>query len=184
MVDAALKTLEELGAHVEEVTIPSLSYCGPAQQVIMLSEAFAYHERNLRSKPEEFGEVVRAWFRMGGLFTSADYVQAQRVRNVLKREFAETLGRVDLVASPTMSIPAPRFDEVVEKSTIGGRVPSFTMPYNMTGMPAITVPCGFTSSGLPIGLQLAARPFDEPTAFRAAYTYEQHARWFDRRPPV
>ena len=149
---------------------------------IMLSEAFAYHQNNLRAKPELFGEMVRARFRTGGLFSSGDYVQAQRARNVLKREFADVLRKVDIVASPTMSNPAPRFDAMDAMTT--SRVPSFTGPYNLTGMPAISVPCGFTSEGLPVGFQIAGKPFDEPTVFRAAYAYEQSARLFEQRPSI
>jgi aspartyl-tRNA(Asn)/glutamyl-tRNA(Gln) amidotransferase subunit A len=182
VVETALKTLQELGARVIEVNIPSLHYAGATQPVIMLSEAFAYHARKLRSKPEEFGDMVRARFRMGALFTSGEYVQAQRVRNVIKREFANALQQVDLIASPTMSNPAPAFQGIDVMTT--ARVPSFTGPYNLTGMPAISVPCGFTSKGLPVGLQLAGKPFDEPTVFRAAYTFQQRVRLFDKRPPV
>lgn len=182
IVDTALKTLQELGARVVEVTVPTLKYAGAAQPVIMLSEAFAYHARKLRSKPEEFGDMVRARFRMGGLFTAGEYVQAQRVRHVLKREFAAALQQVDLIASPTMSNPAPAFNNVDVMTT--ARMPSFTGPYNLTGMPAISVPCGFTKAGLPVGLQLAGKPFDEPTVLRAAYTYQQRMRLFEKRPPV
>ena len=181
-VDDALKVMEDLGAHVEEVNVPMLEHAGAAQPVIMLSEAFAYHQNNLRAKPELFGEMVRARFRTGGLFSGGDYVQAQRVRNVLKREFADVLRKVDIVASPTMSNPAPRFDAMDAMTT--SRVPSFTGPYNLTGMPAISVPCGFTSEGLPVGFQIAGKPFDEPTVFRAAYAYEQSARLFEQRPSV
>ena len=149
MVDAALQTLAELGAQVEEVTIPTLHYAGAAQPAIMLSEAFAYHQRLLRSQPEEFGDMVRARFRIGGLLSSADYVQAQRVRNVLKREFAAVLQKVDVIVSPTMSSPAPAFATVDGMTT--ARRPSFTGPYNLTGMPAISVPCGFTAAGFPLG---------------------------------
>jgi aspartyl-tRNA(Asn)/glutamyl-tRNA(Gln) amidotransferase subunit A len=182
VVDTALKALQELGARVVEVKIPGLRYAGASQPVIMLSEAFAYHARNLRSKPEEFGDMVRARFRMGALFTSGEYVQAQRVRNVIKREFADVLQQVDLIASPTMSNPPPAFQGIDAMTTM--RVPSFTGPYNLTGMPAISVPCGFNSQGLPIGLQLAGKPFDEPTVLRAAYTFQQHVRLFEKRPPV
>ncbi|HXH08528.1 MAG TPA: amidase [Alphaproteobacteria bacterium] len=182
IVDTALKTLQELGARVVEVTVPTLKYAGAAQPVIMLSEAFAYHARKLRSKPEEFGDMVRARFRMGGLFTAGEYVQAQRVRHVLKREFAAALQQVDLIASPTMSNPAPTFNNVDVMTT--ARMPSFTGPYNLTGMPAISVPCGFTKAGLPVGLQLAGKPFDEPTVLRVAYTYQQRMRLFEKRPPV
>ena len=181
-VETALGVLEDLGAVLEDVTVPSLAYAGAAQPVIMTSEAFAYHQHNLRTRPQDFGEMVLARFRIGGLFTAGEYVQAQRARSVLKRDFAELLRRVDVVASPTMSNPAPRFDEVDAMST--ARVPSFTGPYNLTGMPAISVPCGFAPEGLPVGLQIAGKPFDEPKVFRTAYAYQQQARWFERRPPV
>ena len=181
-VETALGVLEDLGAVLEDVTVPSLAYARASQPVIMTSEAFAYHQNNLRTRPQDFGEMVRARIRIGGLFTAGEYVQAQRARSVLKRDFAEVLRRVDVVASPTMSTPAPRFDEVDAMST--ARVPSFTGPYNLTGMPAISVPCGFTPQGLPVGLQIAGKPFDEPTVFRTAYAYQQQARWFERRPPV
>jgi aspartyl-tRNA(Asn)/glutamyl-tRNA(Gln) amidotransferase subunit A len=83
---------------------------------------------------------------------------------------------------PTTSrAPVPAFQEVDAMTT--ARRPSFTGPYNLTGMPAISVPCGFTSHGLPIGLQIAGKPFDEPTVLRVAYTYQQAARWFEKRPP-
>lgn len=181
-VDKALDTLQSLGARIQEVTIPSLQYAGGAQPVIMLSEAFAYHERALKRTPELFGDMVRARFRMGGLFTSADYVQAQRVRLVLKNECAAVLRQVDVIASPTMSTPAPPFAGF-DAMTTARRI-SFTGPYNLTGMPAISVPCGFTPAGLPVGLQLAGKPFDEPTVFRAAYAYQQAAGWTEKRPPL
>jgi aspartyl-tRNA(Asn)/glutamyl-tRNA(Gln) amidotransferase subunit A len=182
VVDTALKAYADLGAYIEEVTIPMLHHAAAAQPVIMLSEAFTYHERLLRRQPQEFGDMVRARFRIGALFSGADYVQAQRVRNVLKRECAQALQRVDVLASPTMSNPAPAFAGIDAMTT--ARRPSFTGPYNLTGMPAISLPCGFNRAGLPIGLQIAGKPFDEPTVLRVAYAYQQHARWFDKRPPV
>jgi len=182
VIETALKTLQDLGARVVEVHIPSLQYAGASQPVIMLSEAFAYHARNLRSKPEEFGDMVRTRFRTGALFTSGEYVQAQRVRNVIKRDFARALQQVDLIASPTMSNPPPAFQGINVMTT--ARTPSFTGPYNLTGMPAISVPAGFTPKGLPVGLQLAGKPFDEPTVLRAAYTFQQALRLFEKRPPV
>jgi len=180
-VDTALEALKALGAQIEEVSAPMLSYAGAAQSVIMLSEAFAYHENNLVSRPQDFGEMCRARFRVGGLFSGGNYVQAQRVRNVLNRELNELLETYDIIASPTMPNPPGTFEETGVMTS--ARTPSFTGPYNLTGMPAISVPCGFTESGLPIGLQLAGRPFDEPTIIRAAYTYQQHARLSENRPP-
>ena len=183
IVDTALEALEGLGAHVQEVTVPSLDHSQAAEHVIALSEGFAYHQPYLRSRPQDFGEKARSWFLLGGLlFTAADYIQAQRVRGVLKREFAEVLEKVDVIATPTMASPAARFDELDDVSIWGA--PTLTGPFNMTGMPAISIPCGFTSAGLPEGLQIAGKPFDEPTVLRAAYTSQQHARWFEKRPPV
>ena len=182
IVDRQLGVLEELGAELVEVTIPSLEYVRPANVVIMLTEAYAYHEPNLKSRPHEFGEMVRARFRIGGMLSASDYVQAQRTRKLVKREVAQTLEQVDLLVSPTMTQPAAAFEGYDSTSTVRG--PSFTAPYNLTGLPAISVPCGFTEAGLPVGMQLAGKPFDEPGVIRAAYTYEQHSRWFDRRPPM
>ncbi|MGQ4809879.1 Glutamyl-tRNA(Gln) amidotransferase subunit A [Candidatus Entotheonellaceae bacterium PAL068K] len=179
-VETALGVFEDMGARVEDVTIPMLHDAGAAQPVIMLSEAFAYHASHLRRNPQAFGDMVRARFRIGGLFSAADYVQAQRLRTVLTRQCAEVLQQVDVLVSPTMSAPPPRFAGTDPLASVTGL--SFTGPYNLTGMPAISVPCGFTTAGLPIGLQIAGKPFDEPTLLRVAYTYQQHARWFEKRP--
>jgi len=181
-VEKGMEVLQELGANLEEVTIPSLEYVRAANSVIMLSEAYAYHEHNLKSRPQDFGEMVRARFRIGGLFSASDYVQAQRCRQLVKKEFAEVMRRVDLLVTPTMTQTAAAFEGFDATSTVRG--PSFTAPFNLTGLPAISVPCGFTAAGLPVGMQIAGKPFDEPGVIRAAYAYQQSARWFERRPPV
>ena len=181
-VEKALTELEGLGARIEEVTIPSLELAGPANWLIMMSEAYAYHKSNLQSQPENFGEVVRHRFYLGGLFGSGEYVKAQQARTLIRREFSEVMQNVDLIGCPTMLGPAPVFDTFDPSSIVMGR--SFTAPFNETGMPAISVPCGFTESGLPLGLQLAGRPFEEETVIRAAYTYQQHAGWYRQRPAI
>ena len=182
VVETALGVLEGLGASVEEVTIPMLKHAGAAHPVLMMSEAFAYHQKDLRDRPQDFGEASRSRFLVGGLFSSGDYVQAQRVRNALNREFAEVLSGVDIIATPTMANPPGRFDELDPGGHARG--PNFASPFNMTGMPAISVPSGFTPSGLPVGLQLAGRPFDEPTVLRTAYAYQQATAWHTRRPSI
>jgi len=181
-VEKGLKVLERLGANLQEVTIPSLEYVRAANSVIMLSEAFAYHEKNLQTRPHDFGEMVRARFRIGGLFSASDYVQSQRIRKVVNRECAEVLQKVDVLVTPTMTQPAAAFEGYDATSNITGR--SFTAPFNLTGLPAISVPCGFTASGLPVGMQIAGKPFDEPGVIRAAYAYQQEARWFEQRPSI
>ena len=182
IADSAIATLGEMGAQVREVEVPALRYADAAALVIILGEGFAYHERDLLTRPQDFGELDRNELRVGGLFGLADYVQAQRARSVLRRQYHDVLAKVDVIASPTSTMVAPRFDAGPGAAIT--RMPSFTGPYNLTGLPAISVPCGFTSAGLPVGLQLAGRPFDEATVLRAAYAYQQHARLFERRPPV
>ena len=181
-VETAVSVLEDLGAHVEEVSLPSLEHVRAANSVIMVSEAYAYHEPNLKTRPQDFGEIVRGRFRVGALMSAADYLQAQRVRSLARREFAEVMSEVDLLVTPTMTQPAAAFEGYDPNVTVSGR--SFTAPFNVTGLPAISVPCGFTDSGLPIGMQIAGKPFDEPGVLQAAYTYQQHARWYEQRPPV
>ena len=182
IVEKGLAVLEELGANLEEVTIPNLEYARAVNTVIMAGEAYAFHEKNLKARPNDFGEAVRARFRIGALLSASDYVQAQRCRQLVKRGFAEVLRKVDLLATPTTAYPAQPLEGY--DATITVRGPSFTAPFNVTGLPAISVPCGFNAGGLPVGMQIAGKPFDEPTVLRAAHTYEQHARWFERRPPI
>ena len=128
------------------------------------------------------GEIVRARFRIGGILSAGDYLQAQRCRQWSKREFSDALRKVDFFLTPTMTQPAAAFEGYDPNDTIRGR--SFTAPFNVTGLPAISVPCGFTESGLPVGMQIAGKPFDEPGVIQAAYTYQQHARWYETRPNI
>ena len=181
-VEQAVAVLEELGAHVEEVTLPSLDYVRAANSVIMVSEAFAYHEPNLKTRPQDFGQIVRGRFRIGGLMSASDYLQAQRVRAWARRDFAEVMKTVDFLVTPTMAQPAPAFEGYDPISTTRGK--SFTAPFNVTGLPAISVPCGFSEGGLPIGMQIAGKPFDEPGVIQAAYTYQQYAGWHDVKPTI
>ena len=182
VVEKGLGALQELGANLEEVTVPNLEYARAVNAIIMAGEAYAFHEKNLKARPDDFGEAVRARFRIGALLSASDYVQAQRCRQLVKRGFAEAMAQVDLLVTPTTAYPAPRFESYDAAFTLRG--PSFTAPFNVTGLPAISIPCGFTEAGLPVGMQLVGKPFDEPTVLRAAHAYEQHAGWFQQRPPI
>ena len=181
-VAQGIQTLKELGATVQDVEIPSLTLASIANTVIMIGEANAYHEKNLKSQPENFGDIVRTRFILGGAFTSADYIQSQRARSRLKREAAEAMQKVDVLAMPVMSKPAAALKDFDPMGMMMS--PSLMGPFNQTGMPAMSVPCGFSSAGLPIGMQLAAAPFNEAAVIRAGHAYQQHARWHDRRPNV
>ncbi len=181
-VKKALQDLEGLGARVEEVHLPSLEYASVANNVITLSEGYNYHLPNVISQPQNYGEAFISRLYLGGLFTASDYVQAQRARSAMCREFRRVMKRVDLIAMPTGHRPPMRYDEYETGSWL--HWPSFMAAFNQTGMPAISVPCGFTEEGLPIGLQLAGRPFDDATTMRAAYTYQEHAGLHKKHPSL
>ena len=110
LADRAIEELESLGAHIEEISVPALDVADAAALAILLGEGYAFHERSLRECPELYGEMNRAEFRVGGLFSMTEYVQAQRARRVLKAQFADALSRVDVIASPTFAVAAPRRD--------------------------------------------------------------------------
>ncbi len=168
-VEQALKVLASLGAEVRDVAIPHIEYARPANQVIMMGEAFVFHQHNLKTRRGDYGDMVRDRFLLGGLTTTSDYLQAQRVSRLIKQEMAQVLQKVDVMVTPTSPKPAPLLEGYSGASTLVS--PSFTGPFNIAGLPAISVPGGFTSGGLPIGLQIAGRPFDEASVLRVAYAY-------------
>jgi aspartyl-tRNA(Asn)/glutamyl-tRNA(Gln) amidotransferase subunit A len=180
-VDAALETFTSLGATVTDVEIPHIEFtaCNP---VIMLSEAFAYHEADLRETPELYAPQLRDRFLLGGLFLAYEYVQAQRARQILKTEAEAVLREVDLLITPTTPKTAPTFEQAYGETFRRG--PHYTSLYNQTGLPALSVPCGFDSTGLPIGLQIAGRPFAEAAVLQAGHAYERAAGWHTRHPEI
>jgi aspartyl-tRNA(Asn)/glutamyl-tRNA(Gln) amidotransferase subunit A len=173
--------LRSLGAEVRDVEIPSIQ-ASMAFLVIMLVEAFAYHERDLRERPQLYGDVLRQKLLAGGLLRGSEYVQAQRLRARLSQDMAAVLTTLDVLVTPTTPGPAPSFDTVLTPDFPFAR--SNMAPFNMTGLPALAVPCGFTTTGLPLSFQIAGRPFDEATVLRVGHAYEQATDWHRRRPPV
>ena len=180
LVKKALEDLESLGAHVEPVTIPCLEYAPQVNIVIIMSEAYSIHLPNVRTQPEKFGENFIKHLYTGGLFSASDYIQAQRARSVIRREFHEVMKSVDLLALPMGHNVVGKLEDFTPGKSLYG--PSFMAPFNQTGMPAISLPCGFSKNGLPVGMQIAGRVFDDATVFRAAYTYQQHAGHYKKRP--
>jgi len=182
IVKKAVTSLEDMGAKIEDVKIPSLEHVNVSNFVILSAEAFAYHLPNFKTQPQNYGDNFLNRVYLGGVFSGADYVQAQRARSRLQREFAQALEKVDVIVSPTSSSPPVPFEKF--SATTIAVTPSFTSPYNQTGMPALSLPCGFNKNKMPVGLQIAAKPFDEPTVFRIAYAWQQHAQLYNNRPPV
>jgi aspartyl-tRNA(Asn)/glutamyl-tRNA(Gln) amidotransferase subunit A len=179
--ETALGTLRGLGADVRDLRIPTLA-AAPSFMLIMLSEAWAYHERDLRAHPELYGEMLRERLMAGGLITSGEYVQAQRIRSEICREVAAALREVDVLATPTASKPATPYAVATDPEF--GFPRSNMPPFNLTGLPALAVPCGFSASGLPLSLQLAGRAFEESLVLRVGHAYEQTTEWHTRRPRV
>ena len=132
---------------------------------------------------------IRLRLEAGLFISSADYLRAQQARTLFDREARKLLEEVDLLAGPTEPVTAPKLlaTKVQAGEASIGTTPAltqYTRPYNITGMPAISIPCGFSDAGLPFALQLAGRPFDELTVLRAAHAYEQATEWHKRRPPI
>lgn len=187
--DTAIATLKRLGLRTRSVSIPSLPYAQTAEVAIMAAEASAYHARTLRARPDDFGADVRANLELGRLIPATSFVAAQRLRARLAAECAAALERVDALAVPATAIPAPRVGEqVVEMGKlpldVGLLLSRNMMPFNLTALPAIAVPCGRSRTRLPIGFQLAGRQFDEATILRIAHTYQAATEWHRQRPPL
>jgi len=180
--NAALKTLQELGAEIIELEGKPFSLARKANQTILVAEAYAYHEKTFQSAPEKFGSVVRRRMLEGAFLSAADYIAALRARAALNEQMRANFMRVDVFATPTVARPPNAFDTMDPNEQ--NLRPNFTNPFNLTGLPAISVPCGFTAGHLPVGLQIAAPPFDESTCFRVACAYEQATEWRTSRPPV
>ncbi|MBM3926462.1 MAG: hypothetical protein FJ320_10885 [SAR202 cluster bacterium] len=181
-VDTAIDELKHLGCTVRDVKIPCLQYTRIAHNVIMMSEGLTYHVKNLRAQPQNYGPLLRALLLSSAAFSAADYVKAQQVRAQAKIEFMEALQSVDVLVSPTANNTAPLIQDPEPIGLFAEK--SMTSHYDLTGLPAVTLRCGFSSKGLPIGLQIAGRPFDEATILRAAHHYQQATPWHHRCPPI
>jgi AtzE family amidohydrolase len=178
---AALAGLREAGATLAEVSIPSLVYAPAAQFFTLTSEATNIHWERLKRRGELYGPDVRVRLEIGQFIFSTDYIQAQRLRNHITREFLEIFRSVDALVTPTLPCTVPRINDSEvsvgeEKWPAQTAMTRFTLPFNMTGLPAITLPWGRDERGLPIGIQVAGRPWEEWTILRAARALERLRR--------
>ncbi len=188
-VREAIAVLESLGAVVTDVSFPMFNDSQAISGAILMTEAAAYHRDLLATDGDKLYPPVRLRLEAGLFVSAADYLRAQQARSVFDRQARGLLEQVDLLAGPTEPITAPKLlEERVQAGERGigttAALTQYTRPYNLTGFPAISVPCGFSEAGLPIALQLAGRPYDELTVLRAAHAYEQATEWSGRRPPI
>jgi aspartyl-tRNA(Asn)/glutamyl-tRNA(Gln) amidotransferase subunit A len=189
-VEKAIADLAAAGAQVIELNIPLLEYGLGAIFAIELSSSTAYHDASLLAgRVPQYQPDVRMLVEMGRLVTGPDYLKAEQYRSALMEEYRKVFETVDVVIGPTTPITAWKRGEWTVQ--VSGKPESvlaaswrFTYPYNLTGLPAISVPCGFDRDGLPIGLQIAGKPFDETTVLRVAHACERSQDWKDRWPQL
>ena len=183
----AIETLSGLGAEVQSIDIPDVEHSAAAAAIIYYAEATAYHDDDLARNGGLYTDRVRRFIEFGNFILARDYLQAQRFRTLLGRRLAAALRRVDFILTPTLPITAtPIGDPVV---TIRGREqPVYlallrnTEPFNLAGLPALSVPCGFGANGMPVGLQIVGRPFDEAGVLRLGDAFQRATDWHLRRP--
>jgi aspartyl-tRNA(Asn)/glutamyl-tRNA(Gln) amidotransferase subunit A len=167
---------------VREITLSPLAEWASCGVLIMMSEAYAIHEANLRTRFTDFGEIFRGRMALAGLWSASDYVQALRRRRELVAELDRAMAGLDLVMTASAQSEAPKIDEV-PKFAIMER-PSLTMPFNVTGSPAMSVCCGYSPAGLPLSFQIVGKRFADATVLRAADAYERATPWRSRRPTL
>lgn len=185
-VRAAIEELTRLGIDVRQVRLPEAEAAREASNVILLCEAFAYHRDRLREQPEAFGEDVRTRLQEGASMSGSDYALARRTQAIWQRQLERLFDQVDILATPTTPLPAPRIEESAASGAVSAafHLARLTRPFNLAGVPALSLPCGFTQSGLPIGLQLVSRAWSEAILLRVAYAYEQATPWHTRFPAL
>jgi aspartyl-tRNA(Asn)/glutamyl-tRNA(Gln) amidotransferase subunit A len=187
-VEAAIAELRRLGADVRDVEIAGVESAVAALFGLVLAEAQEIHAQSIRTRPADFGADVRELL-VGPTPDGPALMVGLRGRDALSVATRCALEAVDLLVTPTTPIVAARIGQEtiryggVEESILMAMI-RCTAPFNATGLPALSLPCGFTRAGLPVGLQIVGRPFDESTVVRAAHAYEQATEWHRRTPRI
>ena len=181
-VRAAIAVLEGEGARCAEVALPGMADAHTAHHAILASEAAAFHGAWLRERPQDYGDAIRAALELGALIPAVDYVNARRVQSAVRATFRAALAGADVLVTPSLPQAPLRVGEAMsrEPEVAWNRL---LTPVNVAGFPALSVPCGFDGAGMPVGLQIIGRPFEEPLLLRVARAYERATDWSTRRPP-
>jgi len=180
-VREATAVLAAEGARVEDIELPRTDELRETQRVIIGTEAFAYHRDRIGANRTAYGADVAQRIDVGAKNTGGEYAAARRTRDELRRTYGDTLGAWDAIVLPTTPITAP-LREGQDAVAAAATLTAYTSPFNLTGLPAISVPCGFDANGLPIGLQLVSAPWAEARLLRVARAYERATSWHERRP--
>jgi aspartyl-tRNA(Asn)/glutamyl-tRNA(Gln) amidotransferase subunit A len=177
----AAQIFESIGCKVQEVNVDWIRDAALANKTMTQSDGAAVHRDRLQENPEMFGEDVRRRLQDGAKTTSTEYILARRIQAEVRKRCETFFESYDFLILPSTPIAAPTIagHDAIEQA---GRLTRFTAPFNLTGLPAISVPCGFTSDGLPIGLQIVSRGWADAKVLNAAYAFEQATEWHKRRP--
>jgi aspartyl-tRNA(Asn)/glutamyl-tRNA(Gln) amidotransferase subunit A len=174
-IDRTIALLRDAGATVEDVMLPDYALFSAAGRVIMMAEAFAIHQADMQNRLLDYGEITANRFVLGAAITAADYINALRARRELTDAVNAMLGRYDALLTASALNTAPRFDAAPD--ALSSASPMQTIPFNVTGHPAMSVPVGLAQSELPISVQIVGRPFDEAMVFRIGQAIEQLSAW-------
>ncbi|MFF9086595.1 amidase [Streptomyces sp. NPDC014991] len=189
-VRGAIERLAELGAELVDVEIPMARYIQAVQWGLMVPEATAYHERSLRATPDLYASDVRILLEAGELTSAGDYLRAQRARTMMRDAWARMFDGIDVLAAPTVPMTAAEAgQEAIEwadgtTEAVSDSYVRLCAPANITGVPALTLPVGHDRAGLPIGMQLMARPFHDATVLRVGRVYEESVAGAGRLAPL
>ena len=185
-VNQAVEVLKGLGAVVEELSVPLAANSGTISGAIRVEAPITYRDL-VYNRPQEIAHDNRIGYMVGTILPANAYYKGLRLRSMLRNQVIDALKGVDLLLSPTAGVAAQKLepDPIIDAKGKSNRIPYLlSTTFSLANVPALSVPCGFTSDGLPIGLQIAGRPFDEVTVLRAGHAYEQATEWHLRRPPV
>jgi aspartyl-tRNA(Asn)/glutamyl-tRNA(Gln) amidotransferase subunit A len=178
----AVRLLKELGCTVVDLDTAPLQDFNAVARLIIVAEAYALHEHDLTTRPELYSRAFRLRVMGGALLRAADYLQAQRQRKTLAAKFNALFERVEAIVTATVPSPPPKL--VDQDPREGLARPLFTAPANVSGGPAMVVCSGFAANGLPLGLQIIGRPFDDATVLRLGRAVEEAAGTRARRPAL
>ena len=179
--------LGELGASVEEVSIPLTRHAALISSILLGVEPALNQREWIRERLQDYGHDNRIGLLTGSILPAQAYYKAQKLRSLLRQQVKEALETYDVLVLPTSGKPAQRIEEdpVITSKRTASRLPYlFTRIFNLASAPAISVPCGFSSQGLPIGLQIGGRPGEDETVLKVAHAYEQATPWHTMRPPA
>jgi len=181
-IDAAVAKLATLGAKVREIQTAPLGEYLAVNRTILTSEAFAAHENWMRERPQDYGALARERLMAGAFVRAADYINATRVRAKMADAFHALFSDIDVVVTASSMDRPCRMDDSKAVEVSYGR--QARAPFNVTGSPALSIPAGFTKSGLPLGIQIVGKPYDEATIYGVANAYEQATEWGKRHPTL